>query len=139
MMPTPQAIVAAARAWVGTPFQHQARVPGRGVDCAGVIVGVAAALGLPHQDITGYGPEPYKGQLQKALEAQCDRLAAPVPGCILLMRFATEPQHLAILTDTNTIVHAYAAVRKCVEHRLDDKWRRRIVAAYGYREAPWPS
>ncbi len=33
-------IVAAARAWVGTPYHHQASVKGAGCDCLGLIRGI---------------------------------------------------------------------------------------------------
>ena len=33
-------VVAAAREWLGTPFHHQARLRGVGVDCVGLVIGV---------------------------------------------------------------------------------------------------
>ena len=58
-------------------------------------------------------------------------IAARQPGDLLLMRFAREPQHLAVLVGEN-IVHAYANAGRCVEHRLDDAWSRRIVRVYRF-------
>ena len=54
-----------------------------------------------------------------------------LPGDLLLMRFAGEPQHLAVFTG-ETIIHAYQATGRVVEHSLDDKWRRRIVRVYRF-------
>ena len=34
-------IVTEARTWVRTPYHHQARLKGVGVDCAGLVIGVA--------------------------------------------------------------------------------------------------
>ena len=48
-----EAVVAQARAWLGTPWRHQGRSP-RGVDCAGLVVLVARALGLADHDVAGY-------------------------------------------------------------------------------------
>lgn len=45
-MPNSEAIVAAAREWVGTPYRHQQRVKDWGVDCAGLILGVGIELGI---------------------------------------------------------------------------------------------
>ncbi|MBK8745664.1 MAG: peptidase P60, partial [Propionivibrio sp.] len=39
------AILAAARACIGTPFVHQGRIPGLALDCAGLVVAVAQAIG----------------------------------------------------------------------------------------------
>ena len=48
-MPQPEVIVAAARGWIGTPYQHQASVKGAGSDCLGLLRGVWREL---------IGPEP---------------------------------------------------------------------------------
>lgn len=59
-MINPQHIVDEARSWVGTPFRHQARIKGLGVDCVGLLVGVGEVLGLEVYDQTGYGRQPYR-------------------------------------------------------------------------------
>src|SRR3954454_1342913 len=46
---TRTAIVAEARAWIGTPYRHQASLKGIGCDCLGLVRGVWRAL---------YGEEP---------------------------------------------------------------------------------
>lgn len=127
-------IVAEARRWIGTPFRHQGRVLGVGVDCAGLVIGVAHALGLSSFDYTQYGREPANGLLLDICERHLNRmpLLDARPGDIYAMRFGAEPQHLAIVSDYG-IIHAYAPAGKCVEHRMDDVWRRRIVRAYRYR------
>lgn len=132
-MTTRADIVTEARTWVDTPFHHQARIKGVGVDCAGVVIGVAHALGLSDFDYTCYGREPHRGQLRAILDEHMDKVAEAQPGDVLLMAFAVEEQHLAILTDTNTIIHAYGNVGKCVEHRYSDAWVARTRGVYRYR------
>ena len=53
---TREQIVSAARQLIGTPYLHQGRVPGHGVDCVGVGVCVAWACGIKPTtwNITGY-------------------------------------------------------------------------------------
>ncbi len=34
-------VVRTARTWLGTPYHHQGRLKGVGVDCAGLLIGVA--------------------------------------------------------------------------------------------------
>lgn len=139
-------VVAEARRWVGTPFHHQARTLGVGCDCGGLVGGVAVALGIIAADWwrtvfdrawAGYGRQPAHG----ALRAICEELMLPVdtyrPGDVLLMSFLREPQHLAIVgevDDRPTLIHAFQPAGQVIEHGLDPKWTRRIVAAYGY---PW--
>jgi len=130
-------IILAARECLGTPFRHQGRTVGHGLDCVGVAIHVARRLYLSHEDSKGYGRNPTDGLLQDALEAQiCLERVALVEwesADLLLMRFDIEPQHVAIWTG-ETIIHAYAQSRKCVEHALDDVWRSRICRAYKFKE-----
>jgi hypothetical protein len=143
--------VSAARSWLGTPYQHQARCKGAGVDCAGLIVGVAAQLRISQFDFTNYGRQPLGDTLRDMMRSQTSELPSGAPwqaGQIALMRFKDEPQHLGIiginplplgegrvraaLGDEPTLIHAYGHAGKVVEHRLADVWRARIMARYDY-------
>jgi cell wall-associated NlpC family hydrolase len=132
-MVTRDAILAEARSWLGTPFQHQARVKGRGVDCAGVVVATALALGLDVTDLAGYSRTPDGQSLKAELDRQAVQVSEALPGDIYLMRFEREPQHLAFATDVG-VLHAFSSARKVVEHSLDATWSARIVAVYRFRE-----
>lgn len=128
-------IISEARKWLNTRFHHQGRVMGAGVDCAGVIIAVAQALGYQIHDVQGYSRLPHKNKLQEHLEQDLDKIDQLENGCVLLMRFDMEPQHLAIYNAVdNTIIHAYQSVGKCVEHTLDETWRNRITGIYRFRE-----
>jgi len=138
------AVVAAARAWLGTRWQHQAALKGVACDCAGLVLGVARALGLAvPQSVPPYDRRP-DGVMLQALCAThlLPAPAAPAPGQVLLFRFDAAPQHLGIVGDGPgylTLIHAHAPDRRVVEHRLDDTWRARLVAAYALPGvAPWP-
>jgi len=49
------AIVAEARAWMGTPYRHQASLKGAGCDCLGLVRGVwRALLGDEPERVPGY-------------------------------------------------------------------------------------
>ena len=138
-----------ARAQIGTPFRHQGRTPGWALDCAGLVVHVAAELGLEYFDQQGYSRHPSDNLLESALDGQpCLRRVAlddMQPGDVLVMRFSGDPQHLAIYAGFNTdyqadgIVHALCQTgksnSKVCEHRLDDDWRSRIVRVYRFTEA----
>jgi len=129
-------ILTAARQCIGTPFRHQGRLIAFGLDCAGVAIHVAREIGAGAIDVSGYGRTPANGQLERSLDSQpClervyldDRQA----GDVLLMRFASEPQHLAICAG-ETIIHAYEAAGLCCEHRLSSLWAARIVRVYRFR------
>lgn len=135
-------IISAARAEISTPFRHQGRISGKALDCAGLIIMVAKAIGAECLDFTGYSRHPSDGLLESALDAQpcLERvaLADMQPGDILLMRFNSEPQHLAIFAgyspvyQAEGIIHAWLQARKVCEHVLTDEWRSRIVRVYRF-------
>lgn len=135
-------MLAVARSWKGTRFAHQGRVKAHGthkggVDCLGLLVGVAQELGLPHAqaDECDYGHIPdavrlYARLCQLMQEKPQDTLA---PGDVVLLKLDGNPQHLALVSDYGQelgIIHAYAPARAVVEHRLDDGWRAAIHAVF---------
>ena len=126
-------VVQEARDWIGTPFKHQGRLKGVGIDCAGLIIGVAHALQLSTFDYTSYSHLPDGITLRRLLTTHlCPILSYQAQaGDIVLMRFDAQPQHVGILSPEG-IIHAYAQVRRCVEHRFDTLWQSRLVSAYAY-------
>jgi cell wall-associated NlpC family hydrolase len=130
-------IIAAARSQTGVAFKHQGRNPGQFLDCAGLAAFVAQSIGVDYNEWPGYGRQPCNGLLESVLDRQPGiiRVSASQPGDMLLMRFGAEPQHLAFLTDINTIIHCYSTVGCVVEHRLDSVWVKRIARMYRFLEA----
>lgn len=128
---TRQSVVEAARSYLGVRYHHQGRTRA-GLDCAGLIVCVAQDLGIPTTaDISGYARTPDGVMLKALLDTAAVPVTAWQEGDILLLRFDAAPQHLAIVTEAG-MIHSYLAARRVVEHRLDEQWRARIVAAYAY-------
>jgi cell wall-associated NlpC family hydrolase len=76
-------------------------------------------------------PDGFLMQQLLAQHLQVISIAHAKAGDIVLMRFEAAPQHVGILSNYG-MIHAYAQVRRCVEHRLDQQWQSRIVAAYAY-------
>lgn len=128
-------LVDAARSYLGVPFRHRGRTSA-GLDCAGLLVVAYRDLGIELPDIRIYGREPHKNGLVRAVEDGFGQPLgrAPEPGDVLLMRFEREPHHLGIVGDYIhgglSLIHAYGAAGRVVEHRLDAAWRARIVAVY---------
>ncbi|TVO75145.1 NlpC/P60 family protein [Sedimenticola selenatireducens] len=127
-------IVIEAKTWIGTPFHHQAAVKRVGCDCAGMVKGVWRELGNDVSKVpVDYPRTPSGGNLVRILIEFLDRTVTPKAGDVILFTLLNEPQHLGILTDKNTVIHAYQPFGKVVEHRLDDKWKRRVTAYYSFR------
>lgn len=128
-------VVRVAREWTGTPFVHQGRVKGVGTDCIGLVIGVAWELGLTQYEFNAYSQQPDPRILLREVSEQLRPVtyADALPGDVLLFRWIREPSHFAILVDIGEqwkMVHAHRKVGRCVEHGLDDTWRRRLVGAY---------
>lgn len=133
-------ILTAARAVVGTPFRHQGRIAGKGLDCAGLLVHVARTVGVEPIQREGYARLPTYGQLEETLQENVDAgILVTVPiddlllGDMVLMWFEGEgaSRHLGIIGD-GTLIHSWAVVRRVCEHTLDDVWRRRIIAGFRF-------
>ncbi len=134
------AIIAEARAWIGTPYRHRASVKGAGADCLGLVRGVwRHCCGREPEPPPPYSPFWAEvGGRETLLEAArrhlvekaiCDAL----PGDVLLFRWKrnTPAKHAAILVGAERIIHAYEGV--CVtESPLAPAWRRRVAAAFAF-------
>lgn len=116
--------VAAARACIGTRWVHQGRLPGVGIDCVGLAVVAGAAVGLEFVDSGGYSRAPDGQSLMRALLANGTRVRGELqPGDILALSRADIPAHVAIYTGDGKIVHAWASIRRVVEHAYDAPWQ----------------
>ena len=128
-------IVAEARTLVGTPFQHQGRTPGVGLDCGGVIVHLLRFMGINY-DVAGYGRLPEGLRLIEVCDEALVRIRPSVfkPGDVIALRLLREPQHLALVTDYG-ILHAWQRIwtpAKVCETILTADWRQRIAAAWQF-------
>ncbi len=114
-----RAVLAEARAWLRTPWHHEARVKGAGVDCANFLIAVYAACGL----VPEFQPEHYPADWmlhrseQKFLRYLL-QYAAPVqvalPGDIAMFSFGRTDSHGAIVVEWPQIIHAYRPERGVV-------------------------
>lgn len=133
---TRAAVIAAARSFVGTPFRHQGR-SAQGVDCVGLLVCIARALNLPHDDVTGYTRraegmgflEHFRGQLVEI------SLASACAGDVLVFVETVYPCHTALLTERHGIphlIHAHAPRRKIIEEPYATAWQAKARFAFRF-------
>ncbi|MCP4102774.1 MAG: hypothetical protein GY750_15350 [Lentisphaerae bacterium] len=128
-----QSIVDEARSWLGIPFKHQGRTID-GVDCVGLVIVVAHALGLSDFETHQYSRHPSPTMMGRILDAEMVRIkiSEALPGDVYWMRFFKDPQHLAIISDKG-IIHSFSNVKKVTEHRIDKRWKNRIMGAYRFK------
>ena len=133
----PEALVAEARRWLGTPFRHQGRIRGEGVDCVGLVLEPARALGLTDYRPGAYSRLPDAGTLRRELARHLVTVAKPElrEGDILLLAAPLSPSHLALvgeLAGTLTMIHASGPIGRVVEHGIDAVWDGRIRGVYRF-------
>ena len=115
----PADVIAAARAWLGTPYRHQASTLAAGCDCLGLARGVWRALhGFEPTPVPAYtrdwgeagGRELLAGAARRfMIEIPLDRAG---PGALILFRMAPHApaRHCGILTEAAPaprFIHAY--------------------------------
>jgi cell wall-associated NlpC family hydrolase len=99
------AVVAEAQAWLGTPFHHQGRVKGSGVDCAMLLAEVYQRCGLvPYVDPGYYPPDWHlhrdaERYLEKLMPYARELAGAPAPGDVAVFQFGRTFSHGAIVID----------------------------------------
>ncbi len=106
--------VEVTRGFVGTPYLHLGRVPGEGLDCAGVPLCAMVACGLEVPAAT-YGIEPSKEQAEHWLKRYGRRRAFGdrLPGDVLVMRHGGSLGHMAVVVGEDVVVHARARRNGC--------------------------
>lgn len=133
-------IVEAARAWLGTPYHHQASLRGVGCDCLGLVRGVwRDVLGEEPEASPPYSPHWAESLGQEMLAAAAMRHLVPIargqecPGDVLLFRWRVHlpAKHCAILSAPERIIHAHdgAAV---AEVAFTPWWRRHLSHAFSF-------
>lgn len=128
-----QGVIDAARACLGTPFLHQGRVPGVGLDCLGLVVVAYRANHFKINDRIDYTLQPDGTALQQGL-AQHGEMVDDVwtPADVMLFRLSQGPQHVGLYVGENRIIHAYLPAGRVVEISLTPNWRRRVCGVYRF-------
>lgn len=149
---TRDAIVLAARSWLGTKYRHQARAKGRGVDCVGLIIGVGLEAGVMEwtpedfEPWRGYGRLPNPNKMREGLERflrQKPQGEEPRPGDVAWFSWREGlPMHLGIyavhedaasgMPPRPMIIHALGSVGSVVEHAFAGEWPERVESWWSY-------
>ncbi|OAN84468.1 peptidase [Jannaschia sp. EhC01] len=139
------AVVTAAREWLGTPYVHQASCKGAGCDCLGLLLGLwrefHVTLPAPVPAYTNDWSETSGEErlLQAARAHMVEKaLGDAAEGDILIfrMRAGAVAKHVGLQTqagDNPRFLHAYSG-RGVTEGALTPPWARRVVARFTFPE-----
>ncbi|MFA5120013.1 NlpC/P60 family protein [Zavarzinia sp.] len=135
-----EAIIAAARAWAGTPYRHQGSLRGVGCDCLGLVRGVWRELYGGEPELPpAYGPDWAEARRQETLAEAARRhleeIAPDVAAAGDVLLFAYGPglpaKHCAIKTGPARMIHAYQA-HPVAEVAIVPWWAARLRFAFRF-------
>jgi len=105
-------VITAAERWLGTPWHHQARIKGVGVDCAMLLCEAFEEAGLtPHID-----PRPYPAdwhfhrndeRFLSWIKRYANQVYKPREGDIAVFKFGRTFSHGAIIKAWPMVLHCY--------------------------------
>jgi NlpC/P60 family putative phage cell wall peptidase len=137
-------IVALARGWIGTPYEHQSSCRGAGTDCLGLLRGLwREMLGSEPEAAPAYTPDWSEPSRSEDLLAAARRHLIEVarveaqPGDVALLRMRDDgvAKHVGVLARSaeghETLIHAYSG-HGVVESPLTPAWSRRIAAVFRF-------
>lgn len=133
-------VVAEAKTWIGTPYKHLGR-DRFGIDCAGLIIKVAHALGISDYDTSNYSRRPNPQEFLRELRGKMDRVPKGelAHGMVGVFREPSHPCHVGIFERDEDgrlfIIHSYAPARKVVREPLTEDRMSRLLMVFRYREA----
>ncbi len=124
------AVVTEARSWLRTPYHHEARLKGVGVDCAQLLIGVFSApgvgliepLAVPHYPHDWHLHRAAERYMQIILEHACEIEGPPLPGDVVLWRFGRCYSHGAVVIEWPMVIHAYLHRTCSLEDAEAAKW-----------------
>lgn len=136
----PDAVIAAARLWLGTPYLDQASLRGTGCDCLGLVRGVWRTVVGPEPE----APPPYSRDwgetgLREVLADAASRWLVPIPlaaagaGHVILFRMRAKAiaKHAGILVARDRMIHAREGTGVILE-ALTPSWWRRAAFAFAF-------
>jgi NlpC/P60 family putative phage cell wall peptidase len=133
--------ISIARAWIGTPYVHQASVKGVGCDCLGLLRGVWRELhGEEPEAAPPYSPDWAEAGGRETLRDALARHLEPIdlraiaPGDVALFRMVRggPAKHCGIVArknDLRTLIHARQNQR-VTEEPFAPLWRSKLAFAF---------
>jgi hypothetical protein len=145
-MATRADIIKQARHYLKTPFQHQARVRGVGMDCVGLILSIgedlklldSTGVAIRRNDYLSYSAQPSDSFVQEEMKRRLilKPWQSMQPGDAVTMKLPFHPCHAGIISENSGmlyIVHAFGGIKyEVTEHIIDEQWRHRICCVFSW-------
>lgn len=131
------AIINEARAVAAlrVPFKHRGRAA-TGMDCSGLFVYSATAVGVPfiaYRDAypKGFHGDDFVREFSRRMDEVDIKDAEPSDALLVEVRGAV--CHAMMLTERGTLIHAHALWRRVTEHQFTFEWAEKVRHVFRYR------
>ena len=139
-MATRKTILKHARTWVGTPYQHQAKCKGVGVDCAMLIAGVAedCKIDIDYDFVPNYSKQWHLHNREEKLKGillDVGFIEIPLEdakaGDVLGFKYGRVMSHIGIKAPNDKIIQAHGQLKMVTEANYDDM-KNNLVTAFTF-------
>jgi len=129
-----------ARAWIGTPYLHQASTRSHGCDCLGLVRGIwRKVIGREPQLMPAYSSDWGEVSATETMLIAANAWFVPIEvsnalaGDLILFRWkgTCVAKHAGILAGHRNFIHAYERAG-VVETSLGNSWQNRIAGAFRF-------
>lgn len=130
---SPDAVVAEARRWLGTPYRHRAALRGVGCDCLGLLRGVFGVAGELPVYAADWRDDGGRAELAGIARRYLVPATGPIAGQVALFRLGSgsSPRHCGIVVAEDRFIHAQEGFG-VVEANLTEGWRRRLAGTFDF-------
>jgi len=112
MDPRRQSLIDEAKTWLNTPWHHEGRIKGAGVDCGQILIEIYANCGLIERPAVDSYPRDWalhrsEERYLYVVEQYCHAVNSPGPGDIVVYRNGRSFSHGGIVVAWPLIIHAH--------------------------------
>lgn len=130
-----EAVIAEARRWLKTPYEHRQHLLGVGVDCAWLLIEVYHSVGLlPWIDPGAYAQDWHLHRSKELylswLEEYGHQVESPQPGDVAIWQFGRTYSHGAVVIDEHRVIHSFLAIGVEVADMREERLASRPVRYY---------
>lgn len=135
---TEDKIIEIARSWLNTPWHHNQKQKGLGVDCVNFLASVAIESGYEIAPIPKkYGRIASSNEIESYLDLHfirnIDKKILNKTN-VLLFKYSGYNTHVGIATSHNTMIHASLPHGKVIEHPIDGVWWRILKNSWSFKK-----
>lgn len=131
-MVTASDILTTLRSYLGTPFEHQGRQPGRGLDCVGALVCALRANGVTVEDWRAYPAHPDEATFLRYLDRNLERVPLDrlCPADVLGFRIGRRLVHAGVRTEFGGMIDVRDRRTLRETTSLTKTWQGRLFLAW---------